>query len=969
MAVGGAVIITVMSKTPRIEGQNYRELTALGVLLVLVLGALSGAKFFEPWDRVIYDQLTRWLPYAASEEVIIVAIDEHSLAELGRWPWPRRYHAELLDQLQTAGPNIVGFDMLFSEPAAGDEEFRKAIQSHGNVILPVAPVSSARNDHLRVAESVPYLREFARRSGHADIELDADGVARRVFLYGGLGPVQWPAFALALLQSSRSWQVPAEIAPAADEFGLTQNWHRSHPVLIPYAGPAGTFPRVSYADVLAGRVAENTLRNKTILVGMTATGVGTHFATPTSAHNRKSMSGVELQANIVEMLRSHKWIQTVSPWLAAVATIFASLLTLGLVSVRNRVAAFLLVVGMMAVYLLFTVALLLYARHWLPPSAAIFGIGVIYPIHNWRRVRNFMRSLFAARTHSNAVLDSIGDGVITINLEDRILFMNGTAEKITGVELSSARGQRFHDVVRLQNMSGDDEGGVAEVRVSEALEGERTHYLMHSPSGSERTVRTSLRPLKDEHGRHIGTVIAITDISDTVSLARQVAYHATHDPLTDLANRTLLLERLADMIARAERRKHVLAVLFIDLDGFKHINDTMGHRAGDQLLRTIAGRLNARARQSDVVARWGGDEFVVVIEHLRDEAIVPRILKAMLDAIRMPTEIDGIETTVTASIGVSFYPRNGEDIDSLLERADVAMYRIKREGGDAFRYYSDDLHVWTRDRLILEQQLRRAVQTDSLEVLYHPIVDVAENTVVRVEALLRWTHPEKGLLLPEYFLPLAECSDLINDIGRNVVRECCLAGQMLASLGGPLDIAINVSASQLLQGDFLQMLEGLLRETAFAPERLMLEVTEATAFTDIQRAVNLLGEIKQTGMRIALENFGTGYSSLRLLHDFSFDAIKIDKSLMHQLGETDPDLSLIKVAVALGEIMATEVIATGVESEQQMQLLFDSRCRLQQGFYFGYPVRTDKIAAMARGELLPMPVAARRAVPILVRER
>ena len=607
------------------------------------------------------------------------------------------------------------------------------------------------------------------------------------------------------------------------------------------------------------------------------------------------MSGVELHANVANMLVRDNWIETPSRFWIAVAAAICVVLTLLLVNLRQRLPIALLIVGVVLSILIATATVMTLLHLWFPPSAAIVGALCVYPLYNWRRVNEFVRSAFTATARSRTALESIGDGVITLDESDNIVYMNTMAEKFTKVSLEAARGRALLEVLQLESMEQAQDAD--KNWHSPNFRDQSTHDFIKTPDGEERAVRIASHPLRDEEDQSLGSVIAITDISDAVSLTRKIAHQATHDPLTTLANRNLLTERLQEMIDSADRIDLKVAVLFIDLDGFKKINDALGHRVGDQLLKSVSERLKGGARKGDIVARWGGDEFVVVLDHVRDEAVVPTIIDKILQNIRRPFQLKGNDAVLTASIGVSFYPRDGDNADSLLECADAAMFRIKKDGGNDFRYYSKDLQTQSRDRLKLENEMREALLHDEFQLVFQPVVSVHDNRIVRVESLVRWQHPTRGLLSPMQFLPVAENTELIEKIGNIVLLKACETGQIFAELGADIGVSVNIAARQLLRGNLIADVTAILEESNFPPHLLSLEVTESAIVTDIEKAAEVLMAIQQLGVKIALDDFGTGYSSLSLLRDLPFDILKIDKSFTASMTHNPNDLAISQAII------------------------------------------------------------------------
>ena len=420
--------------------------------------------------------------------------------------------------------------------------------------------------------------------------------------------------------------------------------------------------------------------------------------------------------------------------------------------------------------------------------------------------------------------------------------------------------------------------------------------------------------------------------------AVQAEHRAYHDALTGLPNRYLLFDRLEIALARARRLGSRLAVLFLDLDRFKVVNDTLGHSVGDRLLHDVAERLSRHVRKGDTLARLGGDEFTVLIEtapHAEDAVKVARNLREVL---REPFPLDGRELYVTTSTGISVYPEDGADVGSLLKSADIAMYRAKQQGGDAFHLFQAEMNARAEERLNLEGSLRKALALGQFALQYQPMVETATRRVVGCEALLRWRHPERGLLLPGEFIELAELTGVILEVGPWVLREACREASAWKTEGPPLSVAVNLSARQFLDGSLVQQVESVLAETGLAPPRLELEITESLAMHNAEITAATLQKLRGLGVRLCIDDFGTGYSSLSYLKRFPIDTLKVDRSFVRDLERAPEDATIAATIVAMARILGLRVVAEGVEEEAQLEVLKRIHCDFAQGYLFGAPL-------------------------------
>ena len=435
-----------------------------------------------------------------------------------------------------------------------------------------------------------------------------------------------------------------------------------------------------------------------------------------------------------------------------------------------------------------------------------------------------------------------------------------------------------------------------------------------------------------------------------------IKYLATHDGLTDLPNRAMFNQLLNASIESARRHDRKFALLFIDLDRFKIINDTLGHADGDALLIEVATRLKQNLRASDVVARLGGDEFVVILTDLKDEHYASTIARKLLSSVMHPVELRGQECRVTASIGVAIFPENGRDEQTLVKNADMAMYLAKEEGKNDVRFFSNDMKTQSIERLMMENNLRKALERDEFVLHYQPKIDLKTGRITGVEALLRWNQPDLGMLPPHQFIPLAEETGLIVPIGRWVLKTACAQHVAWQRQGfPPIYMAVNISPRQFQHDQLLQDIDETLAVTGMRPELLELEVTESMVMQNVDRAAVLLSSIKERGVRLAMDDFGTGYSSMSLIKRFPIDTLKIDRSFVRELPENNDDKAIADAIIGLGKALGVTIVAEGVETGGQQTFLRDHACDEMQGYLFSRPMPADKIPAMMDLPVLASP--------------
>jgi diguanylate cyclase (GGDEF)-like protein len=433
--------------------------------------------------------------------------------------------------------------------------------------------------------------------------------------------------------------------------------------------------------------------------------------------------------------------------------------------------------------------------------------------------------------------------------------------------------------------------------------------------------------------------------------AERAEYLTFYDSLTTLPNRSLFSKLLNQAISLARRDAKQLAVLFVDLDRFKNINDTLGHEAGDLLLQEVGKRLQTCLRESDTVARLGGDEFVVLLPVLRDAADAEVVAHKILAATSKPFAALGQEFRVTASVGISTYPQDGEDEQSLMKNADIAMYQAKEEGKNTFQFYSAQMNTHSFERLALESSLRRALEHEEFELHYQPKIDARGGGIVGIEALLRWQHPELGMVAPAKFIPVAEETGLIVSIGKWVLKTACTQNVAWQKKGLPhLNMAVNVSGRQFADEDLLRDVTSILKESGMSPTLLELEITESTLMRDVGKAIRTLKAFRDMGVRLAIDDFGTGYSSLSNLRQFPVDTIKIDGSFIRDLSDQAENRGITEAIIAMGRTLSLNVIAECVETKAQADFLRERACDEFQGFYFSKAVTAGKFTELLEAQ-------------------
>jgi diguanylate cyclase (GGDEF)-like protein len=439
------------------------------------------------------------------------------------------------------------------------------------------------------------------------------------------------------------------------------------------------------------------------------------------------------------------------------------------------------------------------------------------------------------------------------------------------------------------------------------------------------------------------------DVSLAQAMALEMAHSAQHDFLTGLPNRMLFSDRVRQAITVAPRHAKKVAVLFLDLDGFKHINDSLGHSIGDKLLQSIAKRLVECVRGSDTVSRQGGDEFVVLLSEMEQSGDVAITARRMLESVSKPHSIDQHDLHVTTSIGLSIFPDDGMDAETLIKNADTAMYQAKENGRQSYQFFKPAMNVRAVQRQSIEESLRRALERNEFSVHYQPKINLRSGDITGAEALLRWTHPTRGPISPAEFIPVAEDCGLILPVGRWVLREACNQARAWADQGLALiSMAVNISAMEFRNDNFLEGIFTILEETGLSPGSLELELTESVLMKRAEATETILKSLRARGVQLAVDDFGTGYSSLSYLRKFSIDALKIDQSFVRQITSAPDETTIVTAVISMGRSLKLRVVAEGVETKEELAFLQAHQCEEAQGYYFSRPVGANEFAKLLR---------------------
>lgn len=533
--------------------------------------------------------------------------------------------------------------------------------------------------------------------------------------------------------------------------------------------------------------------------------------------------------------------------------------------------------------------------------------------------------------------------IIKVDTEGNITFFNEFAQSFYGYSEDEVIGKNIVlTLTPYSDVAGKDLSAMLRM-VKEAPERYHKSESESMRKDGERVwIAWTAKAIRDHSGTVTGILAAGQDITDRKRMEEAIWHQAYHDILTDLPNRMLFIDHLNLALTQARRHRHMMAVMFLDLDRFKSINDSLGHAIGDQLLKAVAYRLNNYLREGDTVARIGGDEYTVLLPQVSHEEDVMTIAQKIISAFQHLFTVNHHELHITASIGISLYPGDGDDVDTLLKNADIAMYHAKEQGRNNYQFYNPSMNIRTMERVILENSLRQTLERKELLLYYQPQVDIATRQIVCAEALLRWNHPELGMLNPMHFIPLAEETGLIIPIDEWVLETACAQNKKWQDAGhAPLCVTVNLSAHQFQQPNLSETISEVLRRTGLDPRWLELEITESTAMQNIDTTIPNLTKLTEMGVTVAIDDFGTGYSSLSYLKKLPIQKLKIDKSFISGL-TIDPDYeAIVNAVIAMAHTLKMRVVAEGVETEEQLSFLHSSHCDEIQGFLFSRPLPAE----------------------------
>jgi diguanylate cyclase (GGDEF)-like protein/PAS domain S-box-containing protein len=910
---------------------------------------LSGG--LSPVERSVADLRFNLIGRDASGDLVLVGIDSRSLGQLDSWPWPRTYHAAVVDRLLEAGATQIALDIDFSarsEPAEDAALAAALSRAPGQIILPVFRQRAALGDgRAEIVYTTP-LPQFRRHARVASVNTvpDADGLIRRHSRND-----DWQGDRVATMPT-----VLAKWSTAPSDI-----FH------IDYGIRPDSIPSLSFVDVMEGRFDAATVKGKNVIVGALAVELGDIYAVPVYT----ALPGPVVQALAYESLVQGRSLHRSAIWLVLAGTALVAFALgrrfqawswrRGLVAlVAVCLGSFVLSVAVQAV-----TPLMLEVIPWMVVALILYGVALFRRIER----QDLLLTLRGNRLrHKSAlmrsVVESSSEAIMTISADLIVELANPAAERMFGSEGGGLAGTTLARILPSVRHAADLESWLRNGDRAVEIEGV-------TQDGAAFEIEATIDKMSLNGMAHY--VLVARDITERKAQQNLLEYLALHDPLTSLPNRTLLMDRLDHAIASSRRGDTRLALLILDLDRFKEINDTLGHAVGDSLLVAVGRTLGTPLRESDTVARLGGDEFAILLPSVSGLEQARDVAGRVAAATGEPFPVEDLMLDVGVSIGAAIYPEHGETAADLMRSADVAMYMAKRDGTTIAVYEEDRDHNSVRN-LSMSGELRQAMDEDELVLFFQPQIEIATGRLAGVEALIRWDHPRYGLVPPIEFITLAEQSGLIGPLTRWILRTALKhLGDWHAS-GYEIGMSVNLSPRNLLEEDLPDSVARLMEHRAIPPGILTMEITEDAIMTDPDRALQAIRHLRDCGVRISLDDFGTGHSSLAYLKTLAVDELKIDKSFVMNMADGNSDAVIVRAMIDLAHDLGLTVVAEGIENEPLLKSLRGLGCDVGQGYHVGRPMRQDAFKRWMRKRLSakpdggasihPLPTSRRRSASV-----
>lgn len=987
------------SLTPRL-----RQGLLIGLLCGLFLLFVRSFNRWEPLDRAVMDTMfqVRGERYLSSD-IVVVAADDADVEREGGWPFPRSVYARLIEKFQKAGVKTIVFDVMFlreSPSPSDDQAFIRACDAADNIVhasvfriqpevspIPFVPErqgndfpAGAPYERLPVrfsfpdapincrisprgAAALPELLESAAAVGHVSVAPEWDGALRRVphlIRYGQPSPTRgiggehvglYPS--LSLSAALQYWNVPwnkVEIAKAGLSGGSEIRFvapdgkkrriplNHNGEAMINWVGKNRMFNPITFGTVLYNSaLSEDSLRGKVVIVGISAAGAFEKSSTPFSPN----LEAVLFQANALDNILENRVLSEAPTWLQILLLLLMPLIAGAIVAGHNaKVNAFMLGLMCFATYTL-SAMLLTWADLYVPVGAPLFGVALACGAAISYRQLTDAHYLRLAEERYVLAVRGANDGLWDWNLVNNVIYYSPRWKEMMGCadeEVSNSPDEWFRRV-------HPEDIGVLRDELKRHIAGETDHfeheYRMLHKSGTYREILTRGLRVKNDEGRATRMAGSHSDITNRKRAERQLHHNAFYDGLTGLPNRALFVSRLEQAVARAQRRAdYKFAVLFLDVDRFKNVNDSLGHAAGDQLIKELAKRIAVCLRLGDTPARLGGDEFTILLDDIEDVNDATRVAERFQQELSQTVSIDSQELNPSISVGIALSTTGYDDPQDVLRDADIAVARAKALGAGRREVFDTRMHERAVALLRIETDLRRALEKQAFQVYYQPLVDLKSGRLCGFEALARWPHPARGMVSPGEFIPIAEDTGLIIPMDQWVMQESCRQFNQWEKQAGrelSLFMSVNLSSKQFSQNDLVEQIEQAVREAHFSPERMKIEVTESAIMDNTDSAAAMLLRLREIGFQLAIDDFGTGYSSLSYLHRFPMDTLKIDRSFVKAMSDRG-EVEIVRTIITLAKNFGMTVVAEGVETEEQLQMLRDLDCHIGQGYFFSRPL-------------------------------
>ncbi|EJL20149.1 bifunctional diguanylate cyclase/phosphodiesterase [Brevibacillus sp. BC25] len=544
------------------------------------------------------------------------------------------------------------------------------------------------------------------------------------------------------------------------------------------------------------------------------------------------------------------------------------------------------------------------------------------------------------------IAENTSDIISIINLDGEFLYLSPSHKRVWEHTVPD------EEILNLFEWIVEDDRDIFAYAIQHAFS-TRKEYMVECRINTQRNdviwTESKINPIMDEEGNVTKLLLVTRDVTDRKQSEETIHHLAYHDALTDLPNRRMYVQQLSKEMMQAKRFQSNLAVLFLDLDRFKDVNDSFGHDVGDMLLIEASKRLQACLKPGDVVARLGGDEFTIMQNQLQDRNEATALAEHIMNQLQRPFELDGHVFNVSCSIGIAMYPQDGDNPEDLLKRADTALYTVKSRGKNGYDFFDPTMEAKSLERILMENEMRKAIEQEQFQIYYQPKIDIATSAMTGMEALVRWVHPELGIIPPNRFIPIAEETGMILALGEWILKQACKQNKTWHDQGYTLKVSVNLSARQIYQKDLVEMIKDILRETKLSPNWLELEITESI-FVKMEEATAVLQQIRDIGIQISIDDFGTGYSSFSYIKSLPVDTIKIDASFIRDIHHNQESQAIVKAIVTIAQSLNMNVIAEGIELHDQVAALKENGCDHGQGYLFSKPLPTDAFDQFLRQE-------------------